>query len=166
MSRRTTVSLWGVFCGFTCSAFVGCGESRGDREIRLDYWQVETTEARFVGKMTDEEVRVVRAKLSQTKFPAPAATVGKILGEKYRPFGIVFWDRPPPDNLGRTGGNVMDYWLNAKTVLRVGSVYYSIGGVHSSAEEWFQILTAKQAYSLKLARRPYGPAENPEASSR
>jgi hypothetical protein len=132
----------------------------------LDYWGLEAIEARFVGKMTDEEVEVVRAKLSQTQFPAPALTVGKILGAKIRPFGIIFWDRPRPDNLGRRGGNVMDYWLNAKTVLRVGSVYYSIGDVHSAPEEWFQILTAKQAYSRKLARRPYGPAENPEASSR
>jgi hypothetical protein len=158
--------LWGVFFGVICSAFIGCGESRGDREIRLDYWGQEAAEERVVGKMTDEEVEVVRAKLSQTKFPAPARTVAKILGVKFQPFGIVFEDRSSPDPAGRIGGNVMDYWLNAKTVLRVGSVYYSMGDIHSSPEEWFQILTAKQAYSRKLARRPYGPAENPEASSR
>lgn len=144
-----------VVVGFLCSAFVGCDETKEDRDARSVYWKADGLAARYVGKMTEDEVSVVRAKLSQTEFPAPQFTVPKMVPAELRPYGRTFVDRGRPDSVGRIGGNVMDYWLNERTVLRVGTVYYAKGEAHYEREEWFQMLTPKQAYSEEGKRWPY-----------
>ena len=117
------------------------------------YWPNEDVAARLVGKMTDDEVAVIRTKLSQTEFPAPAFTISKILPTKIEAFGRTFVDGKDfmkgAASIGTfdpIGGNVSDYWLNQNTVLRVGTVYYYNGKEHFEREEWYELMTPKKAF--------------------
>lgn len=141
------------FLGVLCVAFSGCDETKEEREARSMYWPREEVAVRYVGKLTDDEVTVVRAKLSQTKFPAPAFTVAKMLPSPLEPFGRIFVDGKDflrgAVNVGSyepIGGNVSDYWLNQNAVVRVGTVYYTNGKDHFEREEWYELMTPKRAY--------------------
>ena len=131
----------------------GCNTATDDQYARLLYWSDEEFSVRFVGNMTDAEVAVVREKISKTQFPAPALTIDRMLPLTITPFARVFVDgkdfmRGAPD-LGAyeaVGGNIKDYWLNEKLVVRVGTVYYYSDDDYFSRQEWYEFMTPEQAY--------------------
>ena len=141
-----------LLLGFFCCVLAGCIESKEDRESRLTYWPNDEIAARYVGKMTADEVAVFRSKLSQTKFPAPASTLAKMLPPTLEPYGRLFVDGKDfmrgatgVGTYNPIGGNVVDYWLNKDTVLRVGTVYYYNGQDHFEREEWYELMDPKKA---------------------
>jgi len=153
VARRTILSMRVFILGLICFAIGGCMETKEDRESRLTYWPNKEVAARYVGKMTDDEVAVFRTKLSQTKFPAPAFTLARMLPPTLEPHGREFVDgkdfmrgTPSIGTYDPFGGNVSDYWLNENTVLRVGTVYYYNGQDHFEREEWCELMTPKKAF--------------------
>lgn len=153
MNGREIAMTRMLLLGLFCFALIGCYESKEEREARLVYWPNEKVAARYVGKMTEDEVAVFRSKLSQTKFPAPAFTLARMLPSTLEPFGRIFVDgkdfmggAPSVGTYHPIGGNVSDYWLNSNTVLRIGTVYYDNGQDHFEREEWYELMTPKRAF--------------------
>ena len=158
MKIARTLSL-----GLLCVAFAGCSAPSKEPDARTYYWMRTDGSARYMGTLTDDEVAAIRANLGKTEFPAPDGTIEKMLPSTLKPYPREFVDgksflggAPALGSFEPIGGNVMDYWLNQRTVLRVGTVYYYDGQDHFSREEWFELMTPDEAYQFD-ERGPAGP---------
>lgn len=150
--RMASRAFAGLVLGLGLS---GCGETQNERASREAYWGRAEAAQRSIGAMTTEQVKIVREKLAEMKFPARGSTIARMLPATLKPHPRLFDDAMTTNSAGQSGGSVVDYWLNQYTVIRVGTVYYAQG---EPREEWYEILSAEQAYAAGVLRSPNGAA--------
>lgn len=102
-----------------------------------------------IGDYSRAEVEALRGSISKLTFPVPEHTLEKMLPRHIEPLPIEFADAFYSRTDGISGGNVVEYWLNDRYVLKVATVYHSEGEKHFSLEEWAVILTRDERDSYK-----------------
>jgi len=94
------------------------------------------------GDYSSIEIKSLRAALAKIQFPAPEGSVGRLLVRTPRRRPVEYWDwLEDTEKKGRIGGNIVEYWLNAHSVLKVATAYYSNGENLVSKEEWAVVLS-------------------------
>lgn len=98
------------------------------------------------GDYSRSEIEALRISISKLSFPVPEHTVARMLPKPVEPLPITFVDWiPDQEKKGRVGGNIVEYWLNRRQVLRVATAYYyKEGETPYSLEEWAEIISAKE----------------------
>jgi hypothetical protein len=141
-------TILGVF------ALVGCGlrESKEVAEARDLYWMAPDGRiAAHVGSVPETEVDRLRVEIKKLSFPVRESVAMTLLPMTVKAKAIVFSDFGSVDEKGRVGGMIEDYWLNASSVMRVATAYYSVAGEHYNCKEWIEIIDPVHAYTDRVS---------------